>query len=139
VAQARGLVAVAIKAEYKGHTNEMRFYIAYAPDAYVKAMALADMLRPEAAELKHMTQSAALSGNWSAVGRIVKAAEGAYRWPIAKELALLLLSNYLEIDSNAGFHLPILHRDIHTSYPALVTAFYTRHRKLRSVAKSGKT
>jgi len=45
VAQARGLVAVAIKAEYKGHTNETRFYIAYAPDAYVKAMALADMLR----------------------------------------------------------------------------------------------
>jgi len=31
-----------------------------------------------------MTQSAALSGNWSAVGRIVKAAEGAYGWPHCK-------------------------------------------------------
>jgi len=56
-------------------------------------MALADMLKLEAAKLKHMTQSAALSGNWSTVARIVKVAEGAYGWPIAKELTLLLLSN----------------------------------------------
>jgi len=103
--KAYGLVAVTARAMYKGRVNETHFYIAYAPDTYVEAMALAERLRPEAVEtLRAMVQKAALSGNWSAVAHIVEVAKGAHGWPITEEVVLWSLSAYLEIDSEDWLH-----------------------------------
>jgi len=95
--KAYGSATVAIRAEYRGRANETQLHIAYAPDTYVKAMALAERLRPRAAWLlQSMAESAALSGNWSAVEHIVEIGERSRGWPITEHLALWALSNHLE-------------------------------------------
>jgi len=118
-----GLVAVTARAMYKGRVNETHFYIAYAPDAYVKAMALAERLGPGAAEaLLATVQGLALSGNWGTVAHIVKVGEGARGWPVTEEAVLWSLSNYLESGSEDWLRLAeVLSKHPYTTYVAVVT------------------
>ena len=95
--RAYGSATVTVRATYRGRVNETQLYIAYAPDTYVKAMALAERLRPRATRLlQSMAESAALSGNWSAVERIVEIGERCRGWPITEDLVLWALSNHIE-------------------------------------------
>jgi len=138
--KAYGSAEVVVRAAYRGRVNETRLHIAYAPDTYVKAMALAERLRHRAAWwLQAMAQRAALDGNWSAVAHIVEVAEGACGWPITEEAVLWPLSNYLETKSENWLHFAgLLSKYPYAIYVAIAAiasavavGLYRRRRQIR--------
>jgi len=67
------------------------------PYGYKVILSTSSIQRPRAAWLlQSMSESAALSGNWSAVERIVEIGERSRGWPITEDLVLWALSNHLE-------------------------------------------